>query len=91
MQGPVHPMPCLMPNSMTHKLSCHFDANTESYAYLIYNSRPSFPSTCVAKLLVKRKIWMADNKCDLYVVHLKEESKKSVLLPGKHKEGMEDR
>ncbi|GFS57563.1 hypothetical protein TNCV_1402171 [Trichonephila clavipes] len=47
---------------------------TQSYASLHHNSGPSFLNTSVAMPRVKRKIWMADNKCCRSIIHLKKEA-----------------
>ncbi|GFV50488.1 hypothetical protein TNCV_1861691 [Trichonephila clavipes] len=65
---------------LSHKSSCHSDTKYTSCKSHLHNSRPSFPNTCVARPLVKRKIRTADNKCGKSIVHLKKESSKSVFL-----------
>ncbi|GFV51452.1 hypothetical protein TNCV_843911 [Trichonephila clavipes] len=64
--------------------------NTQSYASLLHNSGPSFLNICVARPRVIRKLWTADNRCGWSIVHLKNESNKSVFLleePLKTKKG----
>ncbi|GFW35474.1 hypothetical protein TNCV_3071021 [Trichonephila clavipes] len=53
--------------------------STQSYASLLHNSRHFFLNTRVASPRVKRKMWMADNKCSGSIVHSKTDSNKSVF------------